>query len=80
VKDFEAGLLLITLERAAVNPRRLGYFPRSTNLWESPLGKHEHNDSEYVLECNPCDKELCCLTLLGTRTFNQHSLWKIGVR
>jgi hypothetical protein len=79
MKDFEAGLLLITLERAAVSST-LGYFARSTNLWESPLGKHEHNDSEYVLECNSCDKELCCLTLLDTRTFNQHPLWKIGVR
>jgi len=47
-KDFEAGLPLITLERAAVNTT-LGYFLRSTNLWKSPLGIHERNDSKYAL-------------------------------
>jgi len=47
MKDFEDGLPLITLERAAVNTT-LGYFRRSTNLWKSPLGKHEHNNSEYA--------------------------------
>jgi hypothetical protein len=47
MKDFQAGLLLITLGRAVVN-LTLGYLPTSTNLWKSPLGKHEHRDSEYA--------------------------------
>jgi hypothetical protein len=47
MKDFEAALLLITLGRAAVNTT-LGYFTSSTNLWISPLGKHEPNDYEYA--------------------------------